>query len=316
MVDTIHAEVREMQFKIEGNGKIYPERFAKVYSPASGVISSSRAGNSAVFGIGEEILKFDTKDLLLKLNRAKETAFNSTVNYKSDLLSQESLLKNKAPATLDTVYHKIRSNVGLVQAELDIQERQNELDRAVVRAPFGGKVANLKVHQGDFVRAGDELFTIYSATDLSMETDLLEEDINKIRQGQYCTVIPLATNKIHKAVVEEINPIVADNGMVKVRLHINEPGALLPGMNAQATINVPANRAIMLPKRAVVSRGGKMIVFTFENGRAVWNYVNIGHDDGKEVEILFGITSGQSVIISNNQQLNSDSPVAINKTSK
>ncbi|AMR33100.1 hypothetical protein A0256_17605 [Mucilaginibacter sp. PAMC 26640] len=315
-VDTIRAQTKKIQFKVEGAGKVYPEKIAKIYSTMSGFIELSRAGNGAVFGSGEEVLKFDTKDLIIKLNRAKETAFNSSVNYKSDLLSQESLLKNKSRATLDTVYHKIKSNAGLVQAELDIQERENELSRASVRVPFAGKVANVKVHQGDFVRAGDELFTVYSSGELSLETSLLEEDINKIKIGQAGTVIPLATGKVHGAVVGEINPIVDENGMVRVRLHIRDFVGLLPGMNAQAVINIPENRALMIPKRAVVTRSGKMIVFTFEHGLAVWNYVNTGHDDGKEVEILSGVTPGSSVIVSNNQQLNNDSPVKISNPTK
>lgn len=80
-------------------------------------------------------------------------------------------------------------------------------------------------------------------------------------------------------------------------------------MNASATILVPNEKSVIVPKSAVVIRNGKAVIFTYEAGLAKWNYVVVGRDNGKEVEILDGLVEGMKVIINNNLQLAHDSPV-------
>jgi multidrug efflux pump subunit AcrA (membrane-fusion protein) len=76
---------------------------------------------------------------------------------------------------------------------------------------------------------------------------------------------------------------------------------------------VPAAERIVLPKEAVVIRVGRAVVFTAEDGRAKWNFITTGRDNGKEVEILDGLTEGKEVIITNNLQLAHDAPVSVQK---
>ena len=80
-------------------------------------------------------------------------------------------------------------------------------------------------------------------------------------------------------------------------------------MNCTAVIKAPASRSLIVPKEAVVMRSGKAVVFTLQDGKAKWNYVAVGKDNGKEVEIKEGVTAGQKVITTNNLQLAHDAPV-------
>ena len=80
-------------------------------------------------------------------------------------------------------------------------------------------------------------------------------------------------------------------------------------MNCSATITVPLQKCIVVPKQAVVMRSGKAVVFSLENDKAKWNYVTVGRDNGKEVEITEGLEPGMKVIVSNNLQLAHDAPV-------
>jgi hypothetical protein len=55
------------------------------------------------------------------------------------------------------------------------------------------------------------------------------------------------------------------------------------------------------------------VVFTIEKNESKWNYVEVGKDNGEEVEILDGIEAGSTVITTNNLQLAHQAPVQIVK---
>ena len=99
--------------------------------------------------------------------------------------------------------------------------------------------------------------------------------------------------------------------MIQVKLQVSKPQGLLPGMSANAVIRLPQNENVIVPREALVMKSGRPVVFTFEDGLAKWNYVEVGEDNGKELEIISGIDHGKEVIISNNLQLAHDARVAV-----
>src|SRR5690606_4084492 len=84
---------------------------------------------------------------------------------------------------------------------------------------------------------------------------------------------------------------------------------LFPGMNCTAEIKILLTETLVVPKEALVIRNGKNVVFTLENGKARWNYVVAGRQNGEEVEILEGLSNGQKAITTNNLQLAHETPV-------
>ena len=50
---------------------------------------------------------------------------------------------------------------------------------------------------------------------------------------------------------------------------------------------------------------------TYENGFAKWKYVEVGLDNGVDIEILSGLNDGDQVIVSENLQLAHDAQVSI-----
>ena len=112
--------------------------------------------------------------------------------------------------------------------------------------------------------------------------------------------------------VMAINPKVDENGLVQVTLTLKSSKNLLPGMNARAIIRAPQRNSLVVPKDAVVYRSGRAVIFTIENGKeSKWNYVEVGRDNGREIEVLDGIPENSTVITTNNLQLAHQAPVQI-----
>ena len=316
-VFTATVENKNFEYLIQSNGKIKSLKEQVITCESGGKLLVCNAQTGKKFSAGALILQLETTPIQYRIEKAKLTQFNTQKEYESQLLGYESLLKDKTKEEGDEIRQKLKISTGLSGAVQDAKEANYELTKAIVKAPFSGVLANVKVQPMQQLKPGEELFKIYDPTNLLLEIKILETDIAVLKQGISAEVSPVSNPaQLYKAAVFEINPYVDENGMVAVKLKITSPHSfakehrlLFPGMNCTATIKVPLTKTLVVPKDAVVMRSGKAVVFTVEKDKAKWNYVTIGRDNGKELEIKEGLAAGAKVIITNNLQLGHDAPV-------
>jgi RND family efflux transporter MFP subunit len=209
---------------------------------------------------------------------------------------------------------QLKSKSGLFSAEIDLKEAELEIEKSTVKAPISGRVADLKIKKGSLVSNGEDFMEIINTNTLELKVKVLESDINLISIGQKAEVYPVSGSKMEvTGTVRSINPKVDENGLVQVSLLVSGSKGLLPGMNARAIIRAPQSNSIVVPKQALVYRSSRAVVFTIENNESKWNYVEVGKDNGKEVEILSGIEANSTVITTNNLQLAHQAPIQIVK---
>jgi RND family efflux transporter MFP subunit len=318
-VKTAFASYTNFQYLIQSNGKLKPLKEQTIVSENDGEVTVCKAFNGSDFAKGAVILQMETTKVKFKLDRATLNEFNASKEYESQLLSYENLLKDKGEEEGNAIRQKLKISSGLAGAQQDIKEATYELSKSVIAAPFSGRLADVNVQLGKSLHSGQTLFRIYDPTNLLLETKILEADAPWIKTGMPADVATLSQPDIKfKASVYEINPYVDADGMITISLLVSnlQKVLLFPGMNCTATIKVPVHHAVVIPKDALVMRNGKAVVFTMEEGKAKWNYVSIGNDNGKEVEITAGLKDKQKVITTANLQLADDAPVVDDNTGK
>ena len=316
-VKTAVVSYTSFQYLIQSNGKIKSLKEQAVVSESDGEVIVCHAATGSQFPKGAVVLQVGTAPVRFKLERARLAEFNGQKEFESQLLSYENLLKDKTEDEGSLIRQKLKISSGLAAAQQDIKEASYELARAVIRAPFFGRLADVDVQLGKIVRSGQTLFRIYDPSGFLLETKVLEADAPQIKTGMLAEVAPVSQpEKKFKATVYEINPYVDADGMVMIKLLIaNVKRAILfPGMNCTATLKVPLHRALVIPKEALVMRNGKTVVFTMDAGKAKWNYVVAGKDNGREVEIISGLSNKEKVITTTNLQLADEAPVVEDNT--
>jgi membrane fusion protein, multidrug efflux system len=268
------------------------------------------------YAAGSAIAQFDIIAYQHRLQRGELDKFNADKEYQSQLLGYENLLKGMSEAEAEAIRKKLKISTGLLTAEQDIKEASYDLSVATIKAPFSGILANVAVKEGEMLAAGKEMFRLYDPGQLGLEVKVLESDIGLVKKNMPASISPLSDPASQfPAQVEDINPYVDENGMITVILKLNPPKKavsfreLYPGMNCTGSIHIPGNFSLLVPKEAVVMRSDRAVVFTLENGKAKWNYVVTGRDNGREIEIKEGLIKGKKVITSNNLQLAHDAPV-------
>jgi Cu(I)/Ag(I) efflux system membrane fusion protein len=128
-----------------------------------------------------------------------------------------------------------------------------------------GTVVDRKVTQGQYVNAGDTLFTVADLSQVWIKADVYEEQLPQIRQGQEVEITAESLpNKTLHGHVDFIEPAAnQQTRTVPVHVHVANPGMrLLPGMFVNATfVSRAAQPTIVIPRSAVLDTGMRKIVY-------------------------------------------------------
>jgi len=148
--------------------------------------------------------------------------------------------------------------IGIQQAQ--VAQAQENVNHTIITSPVNGTVIARDVAVGQTVAASLQTPTLFAiAQDLTkMELDLAvgEPDIGRVRAGDPVSFTVLAyPNRVFNATVEQVrqNPTTVSNVVTYTNVVIvdNKDGALLPGMTANATIQVAhADNATIVPLAA------------------------------------------------------------------
>jgi RND family efflux transporter MFP subunit len=298
------APVREgiFEYRIEANGIVKANIEITVYADAGGRVIKANAANGYYIKAGDIIAEYDKKEWELKLERAELKKYNAQKEYESQLLSYEKLVQDPNGTEATEIKKKLAVASGLAEATHEIKEIEYTISKAVTKAPISGRMADVKITTGQTARSGEELLKIYSL-DQCLECKILESDLPQITIGQQAEIKLTGYSASILGKITSLNPIIDANGMILIRIAIPAIRNLFPGMHGSAVIKVPAKKSILVPKEAVVIRGNRSVVFTYENGLAKWNYVTVGRNNGVEIEIMEGLEKNGKVITSNNLQL-------------
>jgi HlyD family secretion protein len=185
------------------------------------------------------------------------------------------------------------AEASLLQAQVNLATAERNLKQAGLVAPFDGVVAAVSVQEGANVNSGTVAFTIVDVSKMHVAVSLTESDAAKVEVGQVVTVTFDALPDVSiEGKVSSISPAAStEQNVVTYPVEIEfeaEDVAVKVGMSASADIVVEqVEDALIVPSRAVTSRGGRTVVMLMQNGQPT------------PVEVKTGIVSnGQTQIVS------------------
>jgi RND family efflux transporter MFP subunit len=210
----------------------------------------------------------------------------------------------------------VRQQNEVVVAGKQIEVWQQQMEDAVIRAPFDGIVISKNAQPGEmispmssggFTRTG--ICTMVDMKSLEIEVDVNESYINRVEPGQAveakldaypdwsipCKVIAIIpTADRQKATVkvrvgfDQLDPRILPDMAAKVAFHGADNGA------AKSTSSA---RTLVVPRAALRTIDDKDTVFVVENGKAVRRTITVGASRDEELVVSTGLSVGQSVVI-------------------
>jgi RND family efflux transporter MFP subunit len=211
---------------------------------------------------------------------------------------------------------KVKS--GYEQAKAQYEVAEYEVKQAVLVAPFDGVVANLFDKQYNMPKTSEPFCRIIRTGNMEVDFMVLESELPLIKAGDKVEVTPYAAAAgMRTGNISEINPLVDENGMVRVKAQVNGGDKLFDGMNVRVSVKRSLENQMVIPKTAVVLRSGKQVVFTLEDSLALWKYVHTGLENMTEYTLMDweadGLQEGMTIITTGNVNLAHEAPVKVIK---
>lgn len=218
---------------------------------------------------------------------------------------QEYLLARGRHDALERAAAKKLELWGLTAAQIaEVAARGQPLEDVPFYAPGGGYVIEKNVVEGAAVQPGERLFRIAALDKVWVEAELFEADLPSVKPGAPATVelsyLPGATFAGKVAYVYPYLDPAARTGKVRIELP-NAGRELKPDMYASVTFAIDLGTRLQIPIDAVVYTGMRRLVFVdLGEGRLRPQEVTLGARTDDQVEILSGLSAGQTVVTSGN----------------
>ncbi len=277
-----------------------------------GALSKSQAASASVGGVESS----DIGTFTYKEEKTVAAAVSGKVSElkvkEGDRVEKNRLLVVLASDTMDADLKN--SSLSLKDAELSLQTKKNQLDNYTITSPIAGTIVEKSYKEGDTLKAGEALCTIFDLSSLKLVLNVDELDIGKVKTGQTVKITANSTGssdiREYKGIVTKININgTTVNGVTSypVTIRIDNAGDLLPGMNVDAKIEVESLQNVLSIPVGVVARNGQVLVKTKEpasptnkadpkvpSGYA-YKKLELGGSDDEYIEVLDGLQEGDIV---------------------
>jgi multidrug efflux pump subunit AcrA (membrane-fusion protein) len=301
----------DFNHELTSNGIIAAEQKADLYFQAAEIITSVYVKNGERVTAGQAIASLDSFKLINRLKQAKDNLERAKLELQDLLIGQGYSWSDSTRIPPDVMQvARVRSNYDQSMNQYELAEY--DLQQAKLYAPFAGTVANLFQKPFNMSSSGELFCTIIGNATIEVVFYLLESELSVVRNGDRIQVSPFAIlDYMSEGRITEINPTVDRNGTVRVKASVNNPGnRLYEGMNVRVKIRQTVPNQLTIPKTALVLRSNKQVVFTLKDGRAQWNYAQIGLENSTEY-IVEDLQEGDIVIYDGNLNLAHESPVTV-----
>ncbi len=311
-VTVMKLEPRMFTHEVVSNGKIAAGAYADLRFTTSGApIEKIMVKNGQRVRKGDVLAVLDRFQLTNNATNARNNLERARLDLADALIGQ-----GYDPAMQETVPEEVmalsRLRSGVAQAEINLAEAEKALHEATMRAPFDGVVANMFQKACNYPDGAQPFCRILSTSGMEVDFTVLESELPLIHIGDAVKVSPYASDGTFNGTVSAVNPIVESDGMVKVTATVGSGTGLFDGMNVQVSVKREVEQALVVPKSSVVLRsGGRQVVFTHHDGKALWNYVTTSLENMNEYVVTDGLQAGAEVITTGNLNLAHEAPVKI-----
>lgn len=215
----------------------------------------------------------------------------------------------------DSVDQQIQSAQNAVEnAELSLETQNNKVSGYTIKSPIAGTIVEKNYKQGDTLKAGEILCTVFDLSHLTLTLNVDELDIQKVQTGQSVTITADAVKGTeYTGTVTKVNiKGTTKNGVTSypVTVQIDQTEGLLPGMNVDAKIVVESLKNVLTVPVSAVLRNNFVLLKTDEQNPKVtepgipagfiYTEVTLGAANDTEIVITGGLKAGDIVAIMDN----------------
>lgn len=293
-VDGNIVKPANLKEELEITGSLVANQQVDVVSELTRKIVRVNVKDGAYVHAGQLLFEMDSDDLLAQLERLRQ-------QEKLALLNEErlrDLIKHEAVVQQD--YDQAFTNLKVLQAQ--IAELKVTIGKTRIRAPFSGQIGIVHVYPGAVVTFNTVLTNIQDNSVIKLEFLVPEKYANTIVNGSEQKFTVASDSKQYTAKVFAREAKLDQNTRtLLVRAVSKNPGrTLLSGQSARLHLALhSSNDALMVSSQALIPSSQGYSVYVVKNNQVKLSPVEIGQRNSYAVEVLKGVSQGDTVVTSN-----------------
>ena len=258
---------------------------------------------------GDLLVKIYDEDLQAQLRRSEiqEKLLAEKLERQRVLLAKDAVSR-EAFDQLQTDYNMILADMNLLKVRIAETE---------VRAPFDGVIGFRYVSEGSYVQPSVKIAHLTDPSILKLEFAISEKYISEDLMGKKISFETEGYSDEFFATVYAVDYRI-DEATRTIGLRArydNSDGRLVPGMFASLTlITDEKQNALQVPTEAIVPEMNEKKIWVSRNGRATLIPIVTGARTASMVEVVAGLSAGDTILTTGLMQLRENMPVHVSVT--
>lgn len=186
------------------------------------------------------------------------------------------------------------------QSKARLDELRINLANTIIASPVDGFVGRRNLDPGAFVSQNVPVASVVDIHLVRLVVNLVEKDLRRVSAGMPAEVgVDAFPGEVFTGKLARIAPVLdPSTRTAQMEVEVMNPDfRLKPGMYARVQITVDhRERALVVPRNAIVDVQGKRGVFLAADSRAHFRPVETGLQEAELVEVVAGLSDGEKVI--------------------
>lgn len=312
---------------VSATGRLASKNSVNVSTRMMGHITSMPISVGQSVKAGQQLVAINSTDIQAKGGQVNAQIQQAQANFEvaqKDYDRFKNLFESGSATQkeLDDMTARLKmASAGLEAAQQMKNEVNAQYSYTNITAPISGVVTAKYAELGDMANPGMPLLTIESPSVLQAQVLVPEQYITQVQSRMKVKVLLRSSGKEVDGVVSEISKSAINTGgqyIVKVDLQNSQD--MLPGMlvTTRFPIEFGSNdsealaSSVLIPESAVYTNGQLRGVYVVSNQEtAVLRWLKLGRKIGDQVEVLSGLKSDETYIISADGKLYNGAKVNI-----
>ena len=308
LVSVLTVSPSEFKHRISLQSIVKTDQNILLQPEIMGAVSSISVREGQRVNKGQVLMRIDDGGLMqtIRLQEA-QTKLAKTVFERQERLWNEEIGSEIEYLQAKTNYESQSSQLG---------QLNEQLEKAVIRAPFAGQVDDIMVEVGQVVSPGVmPLLRLVSTKNMYVEADVPERYLPNVSKGTPVSVeIPVLNTSFDASISHRATHISTENRTFRVTIDIDPRLSVNPNLISTLHIFDYINPTALLIPASIISENanGEEFVFIIDkDNQAQKVFIKTGYVENGMVEVIEGLKEGAIIISEGARLVKENQPVQI-----
>ena len=233
-VAVVSSTAEDIDLVLTAEGQSTPDRATRIQAKTTGQVQSVAVRRGEFVESGQEIGRLDSVTLEAQLLQAEVRLEQATGDF-----DRAAALRKNGIATENSV---TQARTAKAAAQATVTAAQEQLDNAIIRAPFAGRLNDMTLDEGEFVNDGDMVAEVLDNDPLTIVVQVPQQALSRLKMGQNARV-SFITGETRIGSVGFIGSNAdSQTRTFRVEVTVDNPASKMPaGLSAQ--IAIPTGKA-------------------------------------------------------------------------